>query len=254
MKYARNEVEQAFQKYWALGAVGEDWDAWCDECFTDDVTYIEHILGNRNGREEVRAWIKPTMEEYGEIYTAYEWHMVNDDGRVVVYMQNRRDHPDEKQPPIDFAGITILQYAGDGKFSLEEDFWSLPEGIRTGLIPIEENRAGESLCETGWVRVIPAPPNVPRITAISDGVNLLSGTRIVTGTVKITMANTEHPERFVARVDTHGVTDLEDFCTDPAMLRYEFNLRLPKEVAPGPHNLWITMGRREFPPIGIEVA
>jgi len=130
----------------------------------------------------------------------------------------------------------------------------LPEGIRTGLIPIEVSRAGESLCETGWVRVIPAPPNVPRITAISDGVNLLSGTRIVTGTVKITMANTEHPERFVARVDTHGVTDLEDFCTDPAMLRYEFNLRLPKEVAPGPHNLWITMGRREFPPIGIEVA
>ena len=27
--------------------------------------------------------------------------------------------------------MTILQYAGDGKFSLEEDFWSLPEGIET---------------------------------------------------------------------------------------------------------------------------
>ena len=49
-----------------------------DACFTDDVTYIEHVLGNRNGREEVRAWIKPTMEEYGEMYTAYEWHTVAD--------------------------------------------------------------------------------------------------------------------------------------------------------------------------------
>ena len=29
--------------------------------------------------------------------------------------------------PIDFPGITVLQYAGDGQFSLEEDFWSLPE-------------------------------------------------------------------------------------------------------------------------------
>ncbi len=51
----RDEVEAAFRNYWALGAVGEDWDAWCDECFTEDVTYIEHILGSKNGREEVRG-------------------------------------------------------------------------------------------------------------------------------------------------------------------------------------------------------
>jgi hypothetical protein len=129
--YDRDEVEAAFRNYWRLGAVGEDWDAWCDECFTTDVTYVEHILGSKHGREEVRAWIKPTMEEYGEIYTAYEWHQVGDDGRVVVYMQNRRDNPEPGGAPIDFPGITILQYAGDGKFSLEEDFWSLPEGIDT---------------------------------------------------------------------------------------------------------------------------
>jgi hypothetical protein len=88
-------------------------------------------LGNKQGRETVRAWIKPTMEEYGAMYTAYEWHTVTDDGRVIVYMQNRRDHPDASQAPIDFPGITILQYAGGGQFSLEEDFWSLPEGIET---------------------------------------------------------------------------------------------------------------------------
>ena len=125
------ELEAAFRNYWQLGAVGEDWDAWCDQCFTEDVTYIEHILGSKAGREEVRAWIKPTMEEYGAIYTAYEWHMLSPDGRVVVYMQNRRDHPDPTQPPIDFPGMTVLQYAGGGQFSLEEDFWSLPEGIET---------------------------------------------------------------------------------------------------------------------------
>ena len=39
MKYDLDEVERAFRKYWALGAVGEDWDAWCDSCFTEDVTY-----------------------------------------------------------------------------------------------------------------------------------------------------------------------------------------------------------------------
>jgi hypothetical protein len=130
-KFDRDEVETAFRRYWELGAVGEDWDAWCDECFTDDVTYVEHVLGNKNGREEVRAWIKPTMDDYGSIYTVYEWHMISDDGRVVVSMQNRRDVPDPNEPPIDFRGITVLQYAGDGRFELEEDFWSLPEGIDT---------------------------------------------------------------------------------------------------------------------------
>jgi hypothetical protein len=129
--FDRDEVETAFRTYWSLGAVGEDWDAWVDECFTDDVRYVEHILGDKSGREAVRAWIKPTMEEYAEIYTVYEWHVVDDSGRVVVYMQNRRDHPDAASPPIDFPGITILQYAGDGRFSMEEDFWSLPEGIET---------------------------------------------------------------------------------------------------------------------------
>jgi SnoaL-like domain len=131
MTYDREEVEAAFRNYWACGAVCEDWDAWCDECFTTDVTYVEHILGNKQGREAVRAWIKPTMEEYGAIYTAYEWHMIDDGGRVVVYMQNRRDNPEPGAAPIDFPGMTVLQYAGDGKFSLEEDFWSLPEGIAT---------------------------------------------------------------------------------------------------------------------------
>src|SRR5262245_46089139 len=88
MGFDRAEVQAAFEKYWQLGAVGEDWDAWCDECFTDDVTYIEHILGNKKGREEVRAWIKPTMDDYGGIYTAYEWHMIGDDGAAAVTCRN----------------------------------------------------------------------------------------------------------------------------------------------------------------------
>lgn len=129
----RDEVERAFRAYWRTGAVNEDWDGWVDECFTDDVRYIEHVLGNMSGREEVRAWIKPIMAEYGELYTVYEWHQVGDDGRVVVYMQNRRDNPDPDGPPIDFPGVTILQYADDGRFESEEDFWSFPGAQRCAV-------------------------------------------------------------------------------------------------------------------------
>jgi hypothetical protein len=128
--YDIDEVENAFRTYWQTGAVNEDWDAWSD-LFTEDVEYIEHVLGPKHGREEVRAWIKPIMAEFGELYTAYEWHVCEPSGRIVVYMQNRRDNPDPSAPPIDFPGMTVLQYAGNGRFSLEEDFWSLTDGQRT---------------------------------------------------------------------------------------------------------------------------
>jgi hypothetical protein len=128
--YDLDEVEQAFRRYWETGAVGEDWDAWV-ELFTDDVEYREHYLGHMRGREEVRAWIKPIMAQFGEMYTVYEWHLCDPSGRVVVYMQNRRDHPDGTSPPIDFPGMTVLQYAGDGRFSLEEDFWAVHQGMAT---------------------------------------------------------------------------------------------------------------------------
>lgn len=124
-KYSRDELERAFRHYWETGAVGEDWDGFADT-FTEDCLYHEHILGTKRGREAVRAWIKPIMEQYCELYTAYEWHTVDEENDlVIVYMQNRRDHP-SGQGTLDFPGVTILHYAGDMKWRCEEDFWALP--------------------------------------------------------------------------------------------------------------------------------
>jgi hypothetical protein len=129
-KFSRDELERAFQQYWRTGAVAEDWDKWAD-LFTADADYVEHVLGNMKGREAIRAWIKPIMVEYCELYTAYEWHVVDEaTGRVVVYMQNRRDHPSGKGT-IDFPGITILQYAGNTRWSREEDYWAVPKAYAT---------------------------------------------------------------------------------------------------------------------------
>ena len=129
-RFSREEIEQAFQRYWSTGAVGEDWDGFADT-FTEDVRYVEHVLGTMNGREAVRSWIKPIMEEFCELYTAYEWHVVDEEReRVIVYMQNRRDHP-SGTGTIDFPGVTILHYAGNGLFDLEEDYWAVPAGRAT---------------------------------------------------------------------------------------------------------------------------
>lgn len=124
-KFKRKELEQAFRNYWQTGAVGEDWHAFAN-LFTEDARYVEHVLGNLHGREEIRAWIVDIMERFCELYTVYEWHSVDEEGdRVIAYMQNRRDHP-SGTGVIDFPGVTILHYAGDGLFDGEEDFWALP--------------------------------------------------------------------------------------------------------------------------------
>jgi hypothetical protein len=129
-KFSREEIEQAFQKYWSTGAVGEDGDGFAD-VFTEDAHYMEHVLGSMNGREEIRSWIKNVMEEFGEIYTAYEWHTIDEESdQAIVYMQNRRDHP-SGTGTIDFPGVTILHYAGEGLFDREEDFWAVPAGRAT---------------------------------------------------------------------------------------------------------------------------
>jgi hypothetical protein len=123
--FRRGEIEEAFRHYWQTGAVNEDWDGFANN-FTEDVLYVEHVLGTMRGREQVRDWILPIMEEYGELYTAYEWHTIDENaGRAIVYMQNRRDHPSGRGT-IDFPGVTILEYAGNGLWRREEDYWAVP--------------------------------------------------------------------------------------------------------------------------------
>ncbi|HWB83642.1 MAG TPA: class I SAM-dependent methyltransferase [Bryobacteraceae bacterium] len=130
---------------------------------------------------------------------------------------------------------------------------ALPERVRTGLVPVKMARMGQPLCPAAWVRIMPAGPAVPRIDAIADAVNLLCGTRVVSGTVKVMMSEVTHPEQFCVHVDGREVPDVETFCTDPATERYEFNLCLPKGIAPGAHEVCVGLGKREFPPLEIEV-
>jgi SAM-dependent methyltransferase len=130
----------------------------------------------------------------------------------------------------------------------------LPEGIRTGLVPVQMKWLGEPVCPPAWMRVMPPGPAVPRIASITDGINLLSGTRIVTRSVKVTMFDVTHPEDFRATVDGEPGAEIDAFCADPIAQRFEFNFRIPERVPPGPHHVTIAIGKREFPAAPILVA
>src|ERR1017187_7877814 len=130
----------------------------------------------------------------------------------------------------------------------------LPEGIRTGMVPVDVKWLGRTLCPTAWVRIIPPGPSVPRLTAVTDGVNLSLDHRTASGSVKVTLHEVAVPEAFHATVDGRDVVETDSFCVDPLNRCYEFNFRLPSGTVSGAHELRLALGRRAFQPTTIEVA
>ena len=153
------------------------------------------------------------------------------------------------------GGRCRLSYIGEPEADgVSQVNGALPEGIRTGLVPIELTWLGRPLSTPAWVRIMPAGPSVPRIGTVTDGVNLLSGNRIVSGVLKVTMFDVARAGDFRAFIDGAEIAQTESFCVDPVAERWEFNVPLPKGIAMGAHEVRIALGRRAFRPVAIEVA
>ena len=61
-RWAREEIEAAFDKFQAAALNGGKTGNWRDwgNCFTEDATYFEHHYGRFWGRETITAWITST--------------------------------------------------------------------------------------------------------------------------------------------------------------------------------------------------
>jgi ubiquinone/menaquinone biosynthesis C-methylase UbiE len=130
----------------------------------------------------------------------------------------------------------------------------LPAGVRTGLLPVRVEWHGRRLCPDRYMRVIPPGPSVPRLTALSDAVNLLSPQRIESGLIKVTIEEVDSIESFRAEVDGIAVRETDTFRTDPLTERWEVNFRVPERIGEGGHVLDVWLGRRLLTRIGIEVV
>ena len=130
----------------------------------------------------------------------------------------------------------------------------LPWGVGTGLQLVQLGWCGEPIGLPKKVRIVPPPAMVPRLIALSDGVNLVAGNRVETRSVKLTLEEVTQPELFTATISGAPVEDLEYFCTDPLPPRFEVNFRIPHEVGRGSHLLDMRLGRRRLGTVSLDVV
>lgn len=154
---------------------------------------------------------------------------------------------------VDNAPGTICYIGPRSHNSLSQVNVFLPKHVRTGLLPVRVEWHGRRLCADHYVRVIPPGPAVPRLTALSDAVNLLSAQRIESGLIKATIEEAESMDSFRATVDSVSVSGIETFRTDPLTQCWEVNFRVPPLPAGG-HVLEVSLGKRLLARMGIILA
>jgi ubiquinone/menaquinone biosynthesis C-methylase UbiE len=129
----------------------------------------------------------------------------------------------------------------------------LPDGTRTGLVPVELRANGQALCPPAIARIIPAGPLVPRLISITDGVNLVDKNATRTGLLKIQLEEVGSSDLIDAAIDGQQVARLDILRTDPRPPRYELNVELPRGLAAGLHVLQIRVGPRRVLSAHVEV-
>ena len=84
------------------------------------------------------------------------------------------------------------------------------------------------------------------MVALSDAVDLLSGTAIRSGIVKLVIEDVERIAEFHASFDGQELPRFETLCIDPVPMRFEVNVHLPASPPLGPHRLELRLGRRKL--------
>src|SRR4051812_37947418 len=136
--FSRDELVEAFAEFEATVARAADtrnWDSWVDQ-YTDDVVYVEHAAGTMRGREQVRPWIWQTMENFpGNHMTSFPslWTVYDEDAdRVLCELDNPMRDPGDGTI-ITATNISIVTYAGDGKWSRQEDIYNPLRFVKASL-------------------------------------------------------------------------------------------------------------------------
>jgi ubiquinone/menaquinone biosynthesis C-methylase UbiE len=154
---------------------------------------------------------------------------------------------------VDGAEATPVYFGPADRDGLRQVNAMLPEGARTGLLPVELTGDGRLLAKPAMVRVIPAGPLIPRIVGVSDGINVIQENRTTTGMVKVHLEEIADPKTLCIWVDGEPVRGMETMCTDPLPPRLEVNFQIPTSTTLGWHRIEVQIGSRRLHPHPLQV-
>jgi hypothetical protein len=120
-QFDRAEVEEAYQNFVEVGDSG-DWNAWAD-LHSEDGLWVEHHLGTFEGREAIREAILKVMRPVPMMVFPVGWYVI-EGNRVVYYPWQVMPDPKGGDEIYRFGCVTILEYAGNGLFSYQEDLYN----------------------------------------------------------------------------------------------------------------------------------
>ena len=123
--FSMQEMAEAWEEFQRLGARGRDWAGW-SALFTDDATYIEHCLGEFHGAAAIHEWILGAMEPVAPMTFSVDWAILQPP-YLAFNIWNHMPDPAGSGARYSFSNLTLLEYAGNGKWSWEEDFYA-PDG------------------------------------------------------------------------------------------------------------------------------
>jgi ketosteroid isomerase-like protein len=124
------------------------WSALADY-FTDYAVYIDSAWGRYEGKPAITKFMDDSMAGLEDWRFPEEWTMADGD-RVVSMWWNQLPGQRPDGSPYRVAGMSILRYAGDGKFDYEYDIFNMVQVL-------------DVMAESGWKPVGPMnmPPEQP---------------------------------------------------------------------------------------------
>lgn len=152
MPHAEAETRAALDRYVATRAAIEAGTAtWVDLAgfFTDDAVYIDPAWGRIQGIDEIRAFLVESMRGLEDWRFPIRFTAVDGDDVVTVWDQVLPGERADGRPLVQ-TGVSVLRYAGDGKFDFEEDLLNMQHVL-------------EDLAASGWTPAagFSAPPANP---------------------------------------------------------------------------------------------
>jgi hypothetical protein len=133
-KWSREELEQAFRSHEttiAKAAVSTDWEPFV-QLFVPDAEYRDPMVGVMHGHEEIRTWANAVLAPFpgSAMHFPEAWHIIDEDrGWIVCELRNVMRDPGDGSVH-EQSNITVLRYAGDGRFLSEQDVYDPAAMIR----------------------------------------------------------------------------------------------------------------------------